>query len=113
MTELGGNGVSLTELYGKGNSYIAQNPEWDEMAISGDVIVTCSDVCPCFNDNPEIPTTSDVLFNPLTLFIVVMVTSTLSLVSVLKRNGVADRWNRWRFQRLNDNNREDMFEDIR
>ena len=107
LTELGGSGVSLTKLYEEGNSYITQNPSWSDLAISSDVSVSCLTVdCPCFSSPSPTPAApsqsfSDVLFPPLSLFLVVLICSTVSLVSLLRNNErIRNRWNRWQWQRL-------------
>jgi cyclophilin family peptidyl-prolyl cis-trans isomerase len=41
VEELGGHGVSLDTLYAEGNSYIEQNSDWDTMAETTQVRMTC------------------------------------------------------------------------
>ena len=41
VTELGGDGVSLDELYTQGNKYIENNPDWNDMTKTNVVRITC------------------------------------------------------------------------
>ena len=91
MQELGGDGISLNELYEVGNSYIADNPNWGALAISSDVVVSCDGVCPCYEEDhfPNNGGSSTMS----ALFITVFIIGNVSLIiTILKKRRETGRW---------------------